>query len=189
MGRVVRCTDSGIEYETDPKCRNTFFEYFGQICNSHSNNAAKKWQLPLETHEHIVRELLGRQRVVWIVGWQSDHKYSHVFSDGDLGGSYNDQRSLSGCLSWVGEHCIKKWTATQGAYALRSSEAELRGIVEAVARAKVLPSLARGLGFGGLSKVVQMDTGSSAAESFVCRYGLGRMRHLKVRRLVASERS
>ena len=83
----------------------------------------------------------------------------------------------------LGDHCIKTWSATQGAYALSSAEAELYGMVEAVTRAKGLVSLAVELGFGGLSNVVHLGTDSSAAKSFVCRRGLGRMRHLEIRDL------
>ena len=83
----------------------------------------------------------------------------------------------------LGDHCIKTWSATQGAYALSSAEAELYGMVEAVTRAKGLMSLAWELGFRGLSNVVHLGPDSSAAKSFVCRRGLGRMRHLQVRDL------
>ena len=83
----------------------------------------------------------------------------------------------------LGEHLIKTWSATQQAYALSSAEAELYAMVEAVARAKGLGSLAKELGFNELSNVVRLGTGSSAAKSFVCRRGLGRMRHLEIRDL------
>ena len=83
----------------------------------------------------------------------------------------------------VGNHCIKTWSATQGAYALSSAEAEFYAMIEAVTRAKGLVSLAQELGFGALSNVVHLSTDSSAAKSFVCRRGLGRMRHLEIRDL------
>ena len=56
-------------------------------------------------------------------------------------------------------------------------------MVEAVTRAKGLGSLARDLGFSNISSVVQLGTDSSAAKSFVCRRGLGKMRHLDIRDL------
>ena len=83
----------------------------------------------------------------------------------------------------LGDHCIKTWSATQGAYALSSAEAELYGMVEGVTRAKGLVSLARELGFVGLSSVLRLGTDSSAAKSFVCRRGLGKMRHVEIRDL------
>ena len=83
----------------------------------------------------------------------------------------------------LGQHLIKTWSATQQAYALSSAEAELYAMVEAVTRAKALGSLASEIGYGELSNVVRLGTDSSAAKSFVCRRGLGRMRHLEIRDL------
>ena len=67
----------------------------------------------------------------------------------------------------LGEHLIKSWSASQGAFALSSAEAELYGMVEAVTRAKGLYTLAWELGFRGLSNVIHLGTDSSAAKSFV----------------------
>ena len=83
----------------------------------------------------------------------------------------------------LGGHCIKTWSATQHAYALSSAEAELYGMVEGVTRAKGLMTLAHEIGYTGLSNVVKLGVDSSAAKSFVCRHGLGRMRHLHIRDL------
>ena len=71
----------------------------------------------------------------------------------------------------LGKHCIKTWSATQGAYALSSAEAEFYAMVEGVTRAKGLVNLARELGFMELSGVIHLGTDSSAAKSFVCRRG------------------
>ena len=83
----------------------------------------------------------------------------------------------------MGGHCIKTWSASQGAYALSSAEAELYAMVEGVTRAKGLIALAGELGFGELTNVVYLGTDSSAAKSFVGRRGLGKMRHLEIRDL------
>eukprot|EP00973_Karenia_brevis_P018351 2517538-Karenia_brevis.AAC.1 len=56
-------------------------------------------------------------------------------------------------------------------------------MVEGVTRAKGLINLAREIGFIDLSHIVQLGTDSSAAKSFVCRRGLGKMRHLEIRDL------
>ena len=76
----------------------------------------------------------------------------------------------------LGNHPIKTWSATQGAFALSSAEAELYAMVEGVTRSKALVKR-------GLSNVVHLGTDSSAAKSFVSRRGLGRMRHLEIRDL------
>eukprot|EP00973_Karenia_brevis_P009629 1298851-Karenia_brevis.AAC.1 len=66
----------------------------------------------------------------------------------------------------LGEHCIETWSASQGAYALSSAEAELYGMVKAVTRAKGLLSLAKEVGFLELSNVMKLGTDSNAAKSF-----------------------
>eukprot|EP00973_Karenia_brevis_P074035 10288991-Karenia_brevis.AAC.1 len=81
----------------------------------------------------------------------------------------------------LGEHCIKTWSAGQGADALSSAEAELYGMVEAATRAEGLLSLAREVGFEELSNLIQIGTDSSAAKNFVCRRGFGKMKHLEIR--------
>ena len=83
----------------------------------------------------------------------------------------------------IGIHCIKKWGASQAAIALSSAEAEFYAMVEAVTRAQGLLTLAGGLGFSGLTNVVHLGTDSAAAKSFICRRGLGSMRHLDIRDL------
>ncbi len=79
----------------------------------------------------------------------------------------------------LGNHCIKTWCCTQGAVALSSAEAEFYAMVEAVCRTKGLSSLAKELGFINVGNVIHLGTDSSAAKSFVCRRGLGRMKHLE----------
>ena len=66
---------------------------------------------------------------------------------------------------------------------MSSAEADLYALIEGVTRAKGLRSLASEIGFGELSNVVKLGTDSSAAKSFVCRRGLGKMRHLHIRDL------
>ena len=80
----------------------------------------------------------------------------------------------------LGSHCMKTWSATQGAYALSSAEAEFYGMVEGVTRAKGLRTLAFELGFRSLRNVIKLGTDSSAAKIFVSRRGLGKMRHLHI---------
>eukprot|EP00973_Karenia_brevis_P034320 4734258-Karenia_brevis.AAC.1 len=86
-------------------------------------------------------------------------KRRKVQTDSDWGQNIKDRKSTSGGVWFMGEHCIKIWSASQAAYALSSAEAELYAMV-------------KGLG-----------TDSSAAESFVYRRGLGKMRHLEIRDL------
>ena len=80
----------------------------------------------------------------------------------------------------MGHHTIKTWSASQGAIASSSAEAEVYALIEAVTRSKGLLSLSKDLGFEGLSNVVKLATDSSAAKHFVCKRGLGKMRHLEI---------
>jgi hypothetical protein len=63
-----------------------------------------------------------------------------VAADSDWGGNHKDRKSTSGGVWMLGKHCIKTWSATQGAFALSSAEAELYAMIEAVTRAKGLRS-------------------------------------------------
>ena len=83
----------------------------------------------------------------------------------------------------IGDHCIKTWSATQGAIALSSGEAELYAIVAAVTRAKALVLLAEELGFKDVGGVVKVGADSNAAKNFCNRGGLGKMRHIEIRDL------
>eukprot|EP00973_Karenia_brevis_P002156 291736-Karenia_brevis.AAC.1 len=56
-------------------------------------------------------------------------------------------------------------------------------MVEGVTRAKGLKNFAIECGFSDISNVIHLGTDSSAAKSFVCRRGTGKMRHLDIRDL------
>eukprot|EP00973_Karenia_brevis_P058199 8101950-Karenia_brevis.AAC.1 len=66
----------------------------------------------------MARYLLTRDRVVWHFKWQEDSTYCKVEAASDWGAHVTDRKSTSGGLWMVGDHCIKTWPATQGAYAL-----------------------------------------------------------------------
>ena len=83
----------------------------------------------------------------------------------------------------IGEHCIKTWSSTQGAFALSSAEAEFYAMIEATLRAKGLRSLAQELGINVKGGLINLRTDSSAAKSFVSRRGFGKMKHLEIRDL------
>merc|ERR1712083_1060397 len=99
----------------------------------------------------IARYLVGHKKVVWRFGWQEEARFAYVASDSDWGGNVKDRRSTSGGVWMLDGHLIKTWSAAQHAYALSSAEAELYGMVEAVARAKGLRNLAVEVGFRDLS--------------------------------------
>ena len=131
----------------------------------------------------VARYLINRERIVWEFKWQDEAKYSHTCADSDWGGRRGSRKSTSGGMWMMGSHCMKTWSATQGAYALSSAEAEFYAMIEAATRAKGLIVLAREVGFKEMTNVVHLGTDSSAAKSFVSRRGLGKMRHLEIRDL------
>ena len=131
----------------------------------------------------FARYLLGRGSMVWRFEWQDEPRYSHVSTDSDWGGSRDSRKSTSAGVWMLGEHCIKTRSVTQGAFALSSAEAEFYAMVEGVTRAKGLHSLMSEVGFVEVENIIHLRTDSSAANSFVCRRGLVRMRHLEIRDL------
>jgi hypothetical protein len=56
-------------------------------------------------------------------------------------------------------------------------------VFEGVIKAKWINTLMGELGFKGMGVEIMAETDSSAAKSFVCRRGLGRMWHVEVRDL------
>jgi len=131
----------------------------------------------------IARYLLRRNCVVWSFKWQDEPRYAHTSSDSDLGGISGDRKSTSGGVWMLGMHCIKTWSSSQGPVALSSAEAEFDAMVEAVTKAKGLTGLAMELRFEDISQIIHLGTDSNAAKSFVCRRGLGRMKHIEIRDL------
>ena len=199
LGRMVRWTPDGIEYEADPKHRELILEFFG-FCDKSKRSkynglkedreeidgdealpkteatefrgvAARANYLSLDCPDlqfpvkecsremsnptrsswakakKIARYLVGRKRVVWEYGWQEEMEEALLLVDSDWGGG-KDRKSTSGGVWSLGGHCIKTWSASQGAYALSSAEAELYGMVEGVTRAKGLRHLLGSWGFG-----------------------------------------
>ena len=128
----------------------------------------------------VARYLVNREEVIWKFTWPEPKNLAHVMGDSDWGGRPT-RKSTSGGVWMIGDHCIKTWSSTQGAYALSSAEAEFYAMIDAVTRAKGLISTAKELGFSGLENVEHVGTDSSAAKSFVSRRGLRKMRHLEVR--------
>ena len=115
--------------------------------------------------------------------WQDEPRFAHTSSDSDWGGISGDRKSTSGGVWMLGSHCIKTWGSSQGPIALSSAEAEFYAMVEALTKAKGLTGLATELGFENISPVIHLGTDSSAAKSFVCKRGLGRMKHIEIRDL------
>ena len=135
----------------------------------------------------VARYLVSREAVVWGYRWQEGGEILKVKTDSDWGGSRWDRKSTSGGMLALGSHCLKTWSATQGAVALSSAEAEFYAMVDGVMRAKWAVTIARELGCEIHGGALVLGTDSAAAKSFVSRRGLGKMRHLEVRDLWLQE--
>ena len=96
----------------------------------------------------VVRYLLGRKAVVWQYRWQEEAEYLEAKSDSDWGGNREDRKSTSGGVIFLGGHCVKTWSSTQGAIALSSAEAEFYATVDAVLKAKWLTTVSQEMGMG-----------------------------------------
>ena len=88
--------------------------------------------------------------------------------------------STSGGI-FLGGHCVKAWSSTQGAIALSSAAAEFYAMVDTVLKAKWLTTVSQEMGMGARMSQIVLGTDSSAAKSFACRRGSGRMRHIEIR--------
>ena len=127
------------------------------------------WRKVKRTAEFLV----GRKAVVWKFGYQEGVQDIPVYTDSDWDGSREMRKSTTGgALLWRGR-CWKTWSATRGAVALSSAEAEFHATVDGVQRAKWAETVARELGRGMLRKEVVLATDAEAAKSFVSRLGVG----------------
>ena len=84
----------------------------------------------------------------------------------------------------MGGSVLKHWSSTQSSIALSSGEAELVALVKAMAEGLGIQALASDLGW---RVNVRVFTDSSAANSIVCRTGIGRVRHLETRLMWVQE--
>ena len=76
----------------------------------------------------------------------------------------------------MGEQCVQIWSATQGAYALSSAEAELYAEVKAASETLGLASMLKDLGMACPARVMG---DASAALGIINRKGLGKVRHIE----------
>ena len=150
-----------------------------------ARSMAKPREASMQELNRLARYLKGRPRCVLIYERRDARNavIRGVRTDSDWAGEAISRKSTTGMVMRRGKHLIRHGSTLQASTSLSSAEAELYGMVEGVTRAKGLLSLASEVGFQGLSNVVHLGTDSSAAKSFVCRRGLGRMRHLEIRDL------
>ena len=108
-----------------------------------------------------------------------------VLVDTDHAGCAITRKSTTGLAAMLGRHCVKTQSSLQSTVSLASGESEFYGLVKA---AQV------GLGIKALLEdwrypvSLTLKSDSSAARSYACRQGLGKMRHVQTRFLWIQER-
>lgn len=105
------------------------------------------------------------------------------YSDSDWAGCKESRRSVSGGIVLSAGGLLKSWSNRQATVALSSAEAELYAASKTAAAALMgIRSLFADMGWE-LTMVPQLYTDSNAAKAIASRRGLGRTRHLEVRKI------
>ncbi len=145
-----------------------------EVCREMSSPTRAAWARV----KRLARYLLERTAAVLKFEWLYEEPGLDTYTDSDWAGCRRTRRSTSGGVIMRGPHCLKTWSTTQGPQALSSAEAEYYSMVEGVVKAKGVQTFGSEIGIEHLDSPIRLHTDSSAAKSFACRRGLGRMRHI-----------
>ena len=149
-------------------------------CKEASRRMAKPQLSDWAIMKRTGRYLVGCQRYVQKLPWQSVPKKLDTYTDSDWAGCKATCRSTSGGVVRLGEHCLKTWSITQATVALSSAEAEFYALTKGAAQALGMQSL---LADFGVTLDATVHTDASVAIGILRRKGLGKIRHLNVRYL------
>ena len=108
-----------------------------------------------------------------------------AYGDSDWAGCKASRRSVSGGVVVLGGGFLKGWSNRQVTVALSSAEAEFYASTKAAVETSGVESLMADLGWK--VEVKDVFTDSKAARAMASRRGLGRTRHIEVRRLWLQE--
>ena len=134
----------------------------------------------------VGRYLIGHPVMIFRYAWCDFEAMSKliVYADSDWAGCRVKRRSVSGGLVTLGGGVLKGWSNRQASVALSSAEAELYAATKAAAEGLGIQSLMADLGW---SAEVEIRTDANAAQAMASRQGLGRTRHIEVRRMWLQE--
>ncbi len=151
-----------------------------EVCRKMSNPTAEDF---MET-KRLARFITGVMAVECECPWQEEREAQtlRIYVDSDSAGCRKTRRSTSGGLAMLGRHPVKTWSATQSVVATSSAEAELYSMAEGASRGLGFQTMLQEL---GVEAELAVSTDSSAAKAFASTRGLGRMRHVEVKDLVA----
>ena len=122
----------------------------------------------------VARYVLQHPGETWLFGYQADPKTLYVYTDTDWAADELTRKSR------YGSHMLDCSVAKQSLVALPSGEAELYGIVRAVATSKQTSQILEQIGMQ-LEVIIASD--SSAARGICTRTGTGQARHLSIKEL------
>ena len=156
-----------------------------EVCRSMANPMVKDFA----KIKRVVRFLKGIGAVRWRYKWQEEEEFGAivVYVDSDWAGCRRTRRSTTGGVIKAGRHVLRTWSATQATIATSSGEAELIAMADGASRGLGLRTVLEEMGVETRLSIVQMNTDSSVAKSFVSTRGLGKMRHLEVKILWLQE--
>jgi hypothetical protein len=152
-----------------------------------SRTAARPTERSWNNLNKISRYLLKHPRVAlcyWICE-EEDARRLTAFGDSGWAGCNASRRSVGGGVATLGGAFAKGWPHRLVTVALTSAEAESYASAKATVETLGLGSLMADLGWAASDKEVLTD--STAARGMASRRGLGRTRHIDVKRLWLQE--
>ena len=134
--------------------------------------------------KRVARYLVKHPRLVYQYPYcQSEEALALVgYCDSDWAGCKDSRRSVSGGVVLSAGSLLKSWSNRQATVALSSAEAELYAASKTAAELMGVQSLFADLGWT-VTMVPELYTDSNAAKAIASRRGLGRTRHLEVRKM------
>ena len=138
-----------------------------------------------ERLERLAGYLKTYPRLVYKYAWQKAGPLNAA-TDSDWAGCIATRKSTSGGYVTRGGHCIKAWAKTQAIIALSTAEAELLACEKGSTELMGMGSTAEDF---GTKEEMTLKVDATACHAIVSRTGVGRVRHLDVRRLWIQEKA
>ena len=133
----------------------------------------------------LERYLRKHSRQVLCFAWQDVQSHLQVYVDTDYAGCPRTRRSTNGGLVMHGSHLLKTWATTQTVVAHSSGEADYYGVAKGMCEALGIKGIAEGM---SLDLSITLSTDSSVAKMIATRKGLGKIKHLETRMLLAQDK-
>ena len=138
-----------------------------------------------ERLERLAGYLKTYPRLVYKYAWQKTGPLNAA-TDSDWAGCIATRKSTSGGYVTRGGHLIKAWAKTQPIIALSTAEAELMACEKGSTELMGMGSTAEDF---GAKEEMMLKVDATACHAIVSRTGVGRVRHLDVRRLWIQEKA